>query len=261
MVLASPGPLLTPPPSSSPQKTPHQSYSDHTRSQNEEKNLPPKQYLPLQTRTRHRLSHRPHVQMLMRGNTPSTTRSPPHLSRQTGNPSDRKPTQQTTATVGEEELGGRGPTSRWMLMKAGPDCRPPPTVWHAQQPRTSTKNPPATRLSPQGAASRHGEGGQRRRRTAAIRHTAGRGPRPGPAPAAARPAATAPHDTSPANNNRPEERRISCCQQPAPPPRDAAKISPHISIGPEPVLHFCRTTTAQSSLQWTCPHYSQAQAA
>ena len=49
---------------------------------------------------------------------------------------------------------------------------------------------------------------------------------PGPAPAADRPAAAAPHDTSPANNNRPEERRTSCRQQPAPPPRDAAKMSP-----------------------------------
>ena len=38
--------------------------------------------------------------------------------------------------------------------------------------------PPATRRSLQGAAPRHGEGGQRRRRTAAPRHTAGRGPRP-----------------------------------------------------------------------------------
>jgi hypothetical protein len=67
MVLADPGPLLTPPPSSSPPKTPHRSYSDQTRSQNEEKNLPPKPYLPLQTRTRHRQSHRLHVPMLMRG--------------------------------------------------------------------------------------------------------------------------------------------------------------------------------------------------
>ena len=88
MVLAAPGPLLTPPPSSSPPKTrgPHRSYSAQTRSQNEEKNLPPKPYLPLQTRTRHRLSHRPHVPMLMRG-TPPTIRSPPHQSRPTKNPS------------------------------------------------------------------------------------------------------------------------------------------------------------------------------
>jgi hypothetical protein len=40
MVLAAPGPLLTPPPSSSPPKTPHRSYSAQTRSQNEEKNPP-----------------------------------------------------------------------------------------------------------------------------------------------------------------------------------------------------------------------------
>jgi len=41
MVLADPGPLLTPPPSSSPPKTPHRSYSDQTRSQDEEKNHTP----------------------------------------------------------------------------------------------------------------------------------------------------------------------------------------------------------------------------
>ena len=73
MFLASPDPLLTPPPSSSPPKTPHRPYSAQTRAQNEEKNLPPKPYLPLQTRTRHRQSHRPHVPMLMRG-TPPTMR-------------------------------------------------------------------------------------------------------------------------------------------------------------------------------------------
>ncbi len=38
MVLAAPGPLLTPPPSSSPPKTPFRSYSTQIRSQNEEKN-------------------------------------------------------------------------------------------------------------------------------------------------------------------------------------------------------------------------------
>jgi hypothetical protein len=41
MVLAAPGQLLTPPPSSSPPKTPYRSYSDQTRSQNEEKNHTP----------------------------------------------------------------------------------------------------------------------------------------------------------------------------------------------------------------------------
>ena len=40
MVLAAPGPLLTPPPSSSPPKTPFRSYSDQNLSQNEEKNHP-----------------------------------------------------------------------------------------------------------------------------------------------------------------------------------------------------------------------------
>ena len=176
MVLAAPGPLLTPPPSSSPPKTPHRSYSAQTRSQDEEKNPSPKPYLPPQTRTRHRRAHRPHVPTLMRGNTPPTTRSPPHLSRRTGNPPNLQ-----RVTVSEEERGGRDPTSRRTPMRAAPDCRPPPTARHASQ-QQHQPPPPATRRSPQGAASRHGEGGQSLRRTAALRRTSGCGPRPGPPP-------------------------------------------------------------------------------
>jgi hypothetical protein len=138
MVLASPGPLLTPPPSSSPPKTPHRSYSTQTRSQDAEKNPSPKPYLPPQTRTRHRRAHRPHVSTLMRGNTPPTTRSPPHQSRLTGNPPNLQP-----VTVIEEELDGRDQESRLTLMRVAPDCRPPPTTQHASQPRSrSTSHPP-----------------------------------------------------------------------------------------------------------------------
>jgi len=103
-------------------------------------------------------------------------------------------------------------------------------------PAAAPATPPAKERSPQGADPRQGEGGQRRRRIAATRHTAGCGPRPCPAPDAARPAAAAPHDTSPANNNRSEEMRTSCRQQLAPPPSDEVKMSPRISIGPDPVL-------------------------
>jgi hypothetical protein len=106
----------------------------------------------------------------------------------------------------------------------------------AAAPHQHQPPPPATRHSPQRATPWQEEGGQRRRRTAAPRHAAGGGPRPGPAPTDARPADVAPHATPPANNNRTWERRMSCRQQPAPPPRDAAKMSPRISIGPEPVL-------------------------
>ena len=53
MVLADPGPLLTPPPSSSLPKTPIQSYSAQIRSQNEEKNQPPKPYLLLVSKKTH----------------------------------------------------------------------------------------------------------------------------------------------------------------------------------------------------------------
>ena len=112
MVLAAPGPLLTPPPSSSPPKTPHLCYSAQTRSQNEEKNPPPKPYLPLQTRTRHRRSHRPHVPMLMRSNTPPTMLSPLHQSRPTETPPNQQPA----------ERGARDPTSRRTSMRAASDC-------------------------------------------------------------------------------------------------------------------------------------------
>jgi hypothetical protein len=147
------------------------------------------------------------VSMLMRGNTPPTMRSPPHRSRPTGNPPNRQP-----ATVGEEERGGRGPTSRRTSMRAARLQAATDRVACVAAPHQHQPPPPGTRRSPQGAAPRHGEGGQRRCRTAAPRHTAGCGPRPGPAPAATRPAAAAPHDTSPANNNGTEERRISCRQ-------------------------------------------------
>ncbi len=74
------------------------------------------------------------VPMLTRGNTPPTTRSPPRRSRLTGNPPNRQPT-----TVCEEELGGRGQTSRRTSMRVAPDCRQPLTAWHVSQTRTSTK--------------------------------------------------------------------------------------------------------------------------
>ena len=118
---------------------------------------------------------------LMRGYIPATTRFPPHRSRPTGNPPNLQP-----VTVGEEERGGRDPTSRRTPMRAAPDCRQPPTARHALQPRSSN-----TRHPPQQQDTAHREGGQSRRRTAAQRRTSGCGPRPGPAPAAVRPAAAA----------------------------------------------------------------------
>ena len=58
----------------------------------------------------------------------------------------------------------------------------------------------------------------------------------GVAPATDSPADTTPHDTTPVNNNRMAGRQMSCHEQTAPALCDAAKMSPHISIGPEPVL-------------------------
>jgi hypothetical protein len=158
------------------------------------------------------------VPRLMWGNTPPTTRSPPHRSR----PS-RKPTQPTTRHSRRGRTGRERPDVEADVDEGGPRLQ-------AATDRASCAAaphqppPPATRRSPQRTAPRHGEGGQRRRRTATQRHTASGGPRPGPAPAAARPAAVASHATPPANINRTEESRMSCRQQPAPPPRDAAKM-------------------------------------
>jgi hypothetical protein len=51
------------------------------------------------------------------------------------------PRHQQPATVGEEERGGRDPTSSRTSMRAASNCRPPPTVWHVSQPRSSTSHP------------------------------------------------------------------------------------------------------------------------
>jgi hypothetical protein len=164
------------------------------------------------------------VPMLMRGNTPPTTRSPPHQSRPTGNPPNRQP-----ATVGEEERGGRGPTSRRTSMRAAPDCKAPLTARHEPTPRTSTSHPPQQQdavhsvLRPgTGKGASAGAGPPHR----ATRPAAGsyRGPPP-PPPAPL----TQSHTTrSPANNNRMQKGRMSCHQQPVPPLRHAAKMSPRI---------------------------------
>jgi hypothetical protein len=83
------------------------------------------------------------------------------------------------------------------------------------------------------------------------RRAAPRGQRrtaPGTRPHRRPPRLRTPHAKPPANNNRMQEGRISCRQQPAPPPRDAAKMSPRISTSPEPVLaaHVPSPTAAGS---------------
>jgi hypothetical protein len=167
--------------------------------------------------------------MLMRV-TPPTMLSPPHQSRPTENPPNLQP-----ATVGKEERGGRDPTSRRTSMRAASDCRPPPTARHASQTRIAPATPPAKGRSPllqpcTGKVASAGAGPLRR----ATRPAAGHARAPPPPPPAQPPQ---PHTTRPPpTTTRPEERRTSCRHQPAPPPRDAAKMSPRISIGPEPVL-------------------------
>jgi len=116
---------------------------------------------------------------------------------------------------------------------------PPLTMWHEMQSSTSTKHPP------QQPDSVHNE----------LCPSTGKGtsvcagpqlcdtqPEAGSDwteyrdPADYSPANSDPHNTPPDNNNRMEERQMSCGQEQAPPQRDEAKMSPHISIGPEPVL-------------------------
>ena len=135
-------------------------------------------------------------------------------------------------------------------MRVAPDCRQPLTAWHVSQTFTSTSHPPQQQDSDCHAVHRElcpgtGKGAStgvgRGQCCCSTTHGLLRATS-GPAPAVVRPAVAAPHDTSPSNNNRTEERKISCHQQPAPPPCDAAKMSPHISICPEPVL----ATHAQS---------------
>ena len=120
-------------------------------------------------------------------------------------------------------------------MRAASDCRQPPTVWHASSPAPHQPPPPAKGRSPQlrpctGKVASAGSGPLR----CATRPVAGHARAP-PPPAPAQP--PQPHTTRPPpTTTRQEERRTSCRQQPAPPQRYAAKMSPRISIGPEPVL-------------------------
>jgi hypothetical protein len=96
----------------------------------------------------------------------------------------------------------------------GVDRRTPTTRCHSawaspgRHTQTSAREPPSVaghlQKCEQRAASRHEEGGQCRRGTAAPRHAAGSGPCQGPAPAAANP-----HATTPANNNRMAGRQMS----------------------------------------------------
>ena len=149
---------------------------------------PPKPYLPLQTRTRRRRAHRPHVPMLMRGNTPPTTCSPPHRPRPTGNPPNLQP-----VTVCEEERGGRDQTSRRTLMRAAPYCRPPPTARHASQPRSSSTSHPPQQQDAVHRELRPGTGKGARAGAGLLR----RATRPAAGPARARPRRSPPRRRSP----------------------------------------------------------------
>ena len=127
--------------------------------------------------------------------------------------------------------------SRRTSMRAAPDCRPTQTAWHAQPPRTSTSHPPQqqdTVHSLIGPGTGKGASDEAGPPCCATRPASGLARGPPPSPTAPFPHPHMPR--TPSNNNRMEEGQMSCRQQQAPPPRDAAKMSPHISIGPEPVL-------------------------
>jgi hypothetical protein len=117
----------------------------------------------------------------MRGNTLPTRRSTSHRSRPTGNPPNG-----TTRHSRQGRTGRERPDVETDADEGGPRLQAPTdsAACVAAPQQKHQPPPPSTRCSPQGAAPRHGEGGQSRRRTAAPRHTAGCGPRPGPAPAA-----------------------------------------------------------------------------
>jgi hypothetical protein len=189
------------------------------------------------------------VPILMRGNTPPTTRSPPHRSR----PS-RKPTQPTTRHSLRGRTGRERPDVEADVDEGGPRLQAATDrAACAAAPHQHQPPPPSTRRSPQRAVPRHGEGGQRLRRTAAPRHTANGGPRPGRAPAAARPAVVAPHATPrppptttgrrkggcPVVSNRPLHRAMQQrCQH-----ASASAQSP--SWPPMPRPHLQRAATAR----------------
>jgi hypothetical protein len=147
-------------------------------------------------------------------------------------------------------------------MRAAPDCRPTQTARHDQQTRTSTSTPPSNKIQSTVICS---PARGRRPSPAQDRHAAPHGRRrapPGPPRRRRPPRRRSPthHDTPPDNNNRTEERRMSCRQQPAPPPCDAAKMSPRISIAPEPVLaaHAQPPPAAGShcpAREGSAPHY------
>jgi len=160
--------------------------------------------------------------------------------------SDRKPTQATTRHSQRGRTGRERPDVEADAVDEGGPRLQAPTDCKAciTAPSSSTSHPPQQQdrvyreLLPSTGKGARSDAGHLRSdtRPAAGPVRAPPRPRPGPAPAAVRPANAALHDTSPANNNSPEEMRTSCHQQPAPPPCDAAKMSPHISISPEPVL-------------------------
>jgi len=80
-------------------------------------------------------------------------------------------------------------------MRAASDCRLPLTVWHASQPRSSTSHPPHQKDAVHCAPAR-GRGPAPAQDRCAAPHSRLRAS-PCPAPASARPAAGAPHYTSP----------------------------------------------------------------
>ena len=119
MVLASPGPLLTPPPSSSPLKTPFLLRHNSTPLWE----LDPRQAAAAAAGGDGAWEARTGPRQTQRCcDTPATARLRRGSPLMTLQPTKRQP-----ATVGAVERGGRVTTARQTSMRAAPGCSPPPT--------------------------------------------------------------------------------------------------------------------------------------
>ena len=148
--------------------------------------------------------------------------------------SSRISAQPTTRHRLRGERGGRGTTTSRTTTRASNELSPPKSACSGDAVlRTSTRGTVMGQCAPEDSISQcpflqmidtagnpHADG------------SAAPGARPRHRPSRHRD----PPATSRTHDNWMAARQTSCCQQTAPPPRDAAKMSPHIRIGPEPVL-------------------------
>jgi hypothetical protein len=106
-------------------------------------------------------------------------------------------------------------------MRVAPDCKPPLTARHAPSPHTSTSQSPPPSNKKQSTSCAPARGPTQAQDPRAVSHGR-RQAAPGARPRSRPPSRPAPHDTLPRQQQqdaeREESRRMSCHQQPAPPP-------------------------------------------